>query len=460
MKRLLGAFASLRLTVVLFALSTFLVLAGTVAQIDKGIWTVVEQYFRCPITYIDFKIFFPRDWSVPGGIYYPGGWLIGALLLVNVLAAHAVRFRIEAHGGRLAMGLLALAAGAGLSWLVIAGMLAKDVAATEGDAFWRVLWRLAQGGGAALVLLIGCWLIFKRRAGIVLTHVGVIVLLISELVTGLYAVEGQMRIEQGRTVNWTYNIRAVEVAVIDHSDPDFDDVVAIPNAMLRRGGLIRSAHLPLDVEVTRFMKNSELHFAEAEPSQSNPATRGSGRALIAHDIKESSGVGSDPKVDIPSAYVRLKRRDGVADLGTYLVSVRLPLQGIPPQSVTVDGKSYELLMRFERTYRPYSLTLVEFRHDKYIGTEKPRNFSSLVRLVDEAKGVDRTVKIWMNNPLRYAGETFYQSSFEPGKKLTILQVVRNDGWMLPYLSCMIVGAGLSLHFGINLMGFLRKRAAV
>ncbi len=73
--------------------------------------------------------------------------------------------------------------------------------------------------------------------------------------------------------------------------------------------------------------------------------------------------------------------------------------------------------------------------------------------------MDREVKIWMNNPLRYAGETFYQSSFEPGKKLTILQVVRNDGWMLPYLSCMIVGAGLSLHFGMHLIGFLRKGAA-
>ena len=85
--------------------------------------------------------------------------------------------------------------------------------------------------------------------------------------------------------------------------------------------------------------------------------------------------------------------------------------------------------------------------------------SGLVRVIDDDKGVDRTVKIWMNNPLRYAGETFYQSSFEPGKNLTILQVVRNDGWMIPYISCMIVGVGMAVHMASSLIGFLRRRAA-
>lgn len=451
--------ASLKLTVALFAMSTFLVLAGTVAQIDKGIWTVVDEYFRCFVTWIEFRIFFPRSWNVPGGIYFPGGWLIGAGLLGNVLTAHAIRFKIQARGSRLAAGVVFLVAGAVLCWLVIIGVFTKDVAATEGDAFWRVLWRLLQGGGTALVLLIGCRLAFKRRAGIVLTHAGIILLLISELVTGLWAVEGQMRIDQGQTINWTYNTRAVELAIIDHSNPDYDDVVVIPDAVIRRTGAIHDNALPFDVEVVRFMKSSELISVARSGDRVNPATAGSGRAWLATERRESSGTGSDQGVDVPSAYVALKHKSDGRALGTYLVSVWLPRPQLPPQSVRVDGKAYELDLRFERTYKPYALTLLEFRHDKYIGTETPKNFSSLVRLVDRDRDVDRTVKIWMNNPLRYAGETFYQSSFEPGRNLTILQVVRNDGWMLPYLSCMIVGAGLSMHFGMHLIGFLRKRVA-
>ena len=69
------------------------------------------------------------------------------------------------------------------------------------------------------------------------------------------------------------------------------------------------------------------------------------------------------------------------------------------------------------------------------------------------------MKIWMNNPLRYAGETFYQSSFEPGREVTILQVVRNDGWMIPYLSCMFVAFGMTLHMGTALIAFLQRRAS-
>ena len=64
----------------------------------------------------------------------------------------------------------------------------------------------------------------------------------------------------------------------------------------------------------------------------------------------------------------------------------------------------------------------------------------------------------MNNPLRYAGLTFYQASFEPGNdKVTILQVVRNPSWLLPYIACSLMTFGLLLQFGIHLVGFVQKR---
>lgn len=40
---------------------------------------------------------------------------------------------------------------------------------------------------------------------------------------------------------------------------------------------------------------------------------------------------------------------------------------------------------------------------------------------------------------------------------TILQVVRNPGWTMPYLSCLIVGIGLLYHFGITLYKFIDRR---
>ena len=65
--------ASLKLTVVLFAMAIFIVFAGTVAQVDRGIWTVVDQYFRCYVAWIELGIFFLCCIDVHGGLYFPRG---------------------------------------------------------------------------------------------------------------------------------------------------------------------------------------------------------------------------------------------------------------------------------------------------------------------------------------------------------------------------------------------------
>jgi cytochrome c biogenesis protein ResB len=127
--------------------------------------------------------------------------------------------------------------------------------------------------------------------------------------------------------------------------------------------------------------------------------------------------------------------------------------------VEVGGKTYGLQLRFKRTYKPYALHLVDFKHDKFVGTETARNFSSHVRLVDPARNVDRDVVISMNQPLRYAGETFYQSAFKENDSGTVLQVVRNPGWLLPYISCSLVGLGMIIHFGMRLAPAIRRRTA-
>jgi hypothetical protein len=72
-------------------------------------------------------------------------------------------------------------------------------------------------------------------------------------------------------------------------------------------------------------------------------------------------------------------------------------------------------------------------------------------------GENRETLIYMNNPLRYAGETFYQSGFDPDNQGTILQVVHNPSWLTPYFSCVLVGFGLIVHFAMHLLGFTLKR---
>ena len=117
-----------------------------------------------------------------------------------------------------------------------------------------------------------------------------------------------------------------------------------------------------------------------------------------------------------------------------------------------------MALRFKRSYKPFSMELLEFKHERYLGTNTPKNFSSKIKLINENSNENRETLISMNNPLRYDGETFYQSGFLPNDKGTILQVVRNPGWIMPYLSCLVVSFGMLIHFGMHLNTFLKQRA--
>ena len=76
MGRLVDLFLSLKLTVTLLALSMVLIFVGTLAQVHKGIWTVMDQYFRCWIAWTALSVFFPGSGSGPAVVVpFPGGFL-------------------------------------------------------------------------------------------------------------------------------------------------------------------------------------------------------------------------------------------------------------------------------------------------------------------------------------------------------------------------------------------------
>jgi len=375
----LRVLASLRLTVVCLALGMLLVFLGTLAQVHWGIHQVQARYFQSVLIY----------WSPPGASWripiLPGGYLLGTVLLINLLAAHATRFQLS-----------------------------------------------------------------KKKLGIILLHLGVILLLIGQLLTGLFARETQMRIDEGQTLGYSEAPREVELAVIDATNPAYDQVVAIPEAVLARGGTIQNPTLPFTIKVRQFMPNSQLVMrTQAPDAPPSPATQGFGKNIVASELPRT--VKEDER-DLSAAFIELEGVQG--SLGTWLVSNAIADR----QSFTVDGHTYSLVMRQRRFYKQFALTLLDFAHDRYAGTDIPKNFSSRVRLVDFERNENREVRISMNDPLRYRGYTFYQSGFDNNDKTSILQVVKNPAMLMPYIACGLVALGLLMQFSMHLFGFVKKRS--
>ena len=76
------------------------------------------------------------------------------------------------------------------------------------------------------------------------------------------------------------------------------------------------------------------------------------------------------------------------------------------------AKNIELALRFRREYKPYSVKLKDVVRIDYSGTDTPRDYSSVIEITDKQSGETQEGRTWMNNPIRYRGETFYQSQYQ------------------------------------------------
>jgi len=375
-------FVSLRLTVALLILGIILIFWATLAQTDLGVWGVQQKFFHSLFVFVAIpgtQLWFPA---------FPGGYLIGGFLLVNLVCAHIYRLKLT-----------------------------------------------------------------PRKAGIWITHLGLILLLVGELMSGLLQKDYDLTLDNGQTKNYSESERDNELAVVDTTDPKFDQVVAIPEEMIAAGDPVQHPLLPFRVVPKLYYPNASFERrqdnAGAAPS---PATQGLGPQIV---VTPSPVTSKEDERNLPAAYVELVGAEG--SLGTWLVSPALDFLNLPAQSFTYAGRTYRIAMRFQRRYLPFSLTLIKFSHDIYPGTTIPKNFSSRVRLTTPDGADNREVLIYMNNPLRTAGLTFYQKSFLPNDQTTILQVVRNPSWRVPYIACGMMALGLVLQFGLHLAGFFGRR---
>ncbi|MCC9657118.1 cytochrome c biogenesis protein [Rhodopirellula halodulae] len=532
-QRILAAAGSLKLTVTLFALSIILVLVGTLAQDEMNMQEVKQRYFLSWIAPLHIDDFFPQAFyrhaqPIPGILPFPGGAMIGALLMINLIAAKITRFRLQASGGRLAAGVGFLVAGflvAGVivftghsddglqgtppSWLsyeslwaAVLGLtaiaaIATGIAASSvklptlryltygtaallglvvlyclitgnriGDPGLRIVWQLAKGLGAGLIMLVGCQLAFGKQGGNVLLHLGVGLLMVGQFAFGDRQMEQRLSLVEGQSTNTFVNLDEVELQFI-HTDDAIQNVVAVPASRLMRAAAnestIEDPALPFHIKVLEYFENAGID----EHNDASPATTGIG--LEASAVERPKSGGADMAMNLPAAYVELIDPESEESLGVYMVSQSInDREMLVPDgtskdmfdTVTLGDKDYEIGLRLHREVKPYWVQLEDVRRINYSNTETPRDYSSFIRIVDSETGEDRKERVWMNNPLRYRGETFYQSNYTAlpgGKELTGIQVVRNSGWLIPYVACSITGLGMLVHFWGTLTRFISRR---
>jgi len=379
LKKIGKIFSSLRLTVTLLAYASVLIFIATLSQVHLGIYEVQQQFFRSWIAWLDVV---PGEQSFK--IPIPGGALIGTLLVINLLAAHGVRFKLR----------------------------------------WS-------------------------KAGMILIHSGVLLLLLGEAFTAMLGREAQMIVDEGETINYSVFPREVELVVIELTGEGMENVTAIPQARLEDSAAFPFSGFSL--KINRHFRNSEIvPESEAEGNFDElRANQGTGQGYAVRAKERETAM---DRRDLTSAFVSIVLDNGETQ-GRWLLSNAIRGE----QAFQARGKQWKIAIRQRRLYHPFSIKLLDFSHDRYLGTNVPKNFSSKIRILNSETGEDREDLVYMNHPLRYQGLTFYQAGYQNNDTTTIFQVVRNPVWTLPYIACVLVGTGLLWVFLGHLIKAVGRR---
>lgn len=284
--------------------------------------------------------------------------------------------------------------------------------------------------------------------GLLITHLGLLLLLIGGAITHLYARESQLTLQEGETGSASSSYGDWEVAVWSQ-DGGMRDVMAYASNHLKAGDTLRFDDAGLTVQVEEYYRNARA-FQSTAPQTNAPSSRFGITTL------RPAKLAKEPGENIAGAILNVIPDNGAA------TRVALFGEDDAADRFTHNGVEYHLTLRREHEPLPFVITLQDFRREMHPGTGIARHFSSVVTV--RTGDLERDMVISMNKPLRERGYTLYQASYreenEGSEQWSTFAVMHNYGRLIPYVSSGMVSFGLVWHFIAMMIRRTRRSTGV
>lgn len=270
----------------------------------------------------------------------------------------------------------------------------------------------------------------KNYFGIFLIHFGLVLLIIGSGLTSFFAEEMQISILEGETKNYVEYPSEFEMVIIDQSQPDTDTVYPILLSDLKKGITFKSS----SIKMLSFAPNSIINQRGIE----NPKFNQLGQSFKLISMPKTYKMDERNIPGMTLAVTEENKTDFYLLWGGSAIY----------QSIYIGEKSYLIKLRPKRKYLDFTIFLSDFSRDTYSQSETARSFLSKVKVLTSSGEVPFDIK--MNEPLRYAGYTFFQSSFTDDEKTSVFQVVKNPSWLIPYISSLVIIIGLFVQMILSM----------
>jgi hypothetical protein len=297
-------------------------------------------------------------------------------------------------------------------------------------------------------LICVCLFLFKfkfAKLGIWIMHLGLLSLLIGGGITHYFAVESQITLSEGAYTNSSQSLEYWELAVWTDS-ADTKRVTSIPDNMLASEPSILLPKQNTILSIQSYFRNSAAYASSPDNIKYMKITSASN--IVEIEKRDMNDEIERNKPGLNATWIFENDTTFIKFFGGEVIPTELPCaQG-----------TCKVLLRRKHYPLPFSVKLVDFVKDNYTNSDMAKSYESTVEIDDQ--GQKRNVKIFMNNPFRAHGYTLFQASFtqDADGETSTFSTVLNPGRLLPYISSIISGVGLAIHF--ILMSWLKRRKKI
>jgi len=112
------------------------------------------------------------------------------------------------------------------------------------------------------------------------------------------------------------------------------------------------------------------------------------------------------------------------------------------QKIDLDGVHIDMRVGAKLIDVPFSIKLEDFELERYPGSMTPASYSSKVVLIDKEENLTMPYHIYMNHILEHRNYRFFQSSYDPDEKGTVLSVNHDPGTLPTYIGYLLLAIGM------------------
>ena len=307
------------------------------------------------------------------------------------------------------------------------------------------LWYIPVPGGMLTMLILTCNLIAflfqkniwnTKKMGIIIIHLGSILLLLGGGITYFFSFEGAMPITTKYKIsNFIYSYHDKELVIINENQYlDSLEFTNFNEKVLFVGNQITYPTIPFNIEIINYCKNAKVTINNdiecIEPE--------------IEDAENNSAI---------NLFLQAKDTTYQNINGKYISAL-----GYENPRININNINYRIVLQPKKTYLPFSIELINVTEVLHPNSKIAKSYTSEVNILDNNQSRRKVIE--MNIPLRYKGYTFYQAHYEEdsitGIKTSVLAVVKNYGRLFPYISSVIMCIGVLLQMFVRIPRLLKN----